>query len=231
MKILFIHADYIEYEVKEKAIDNAEEIEAKKDSMENALVAFISVERDDEWHGKAIEEIKDIASKLNVENIMLYPYAHLSTNLASPQKAMEMLKNIEEELKKEYNVKRAPFGWYKAFKLSCKGHPLAELSRQIECKKEEEKEEVVSNWYILTPEGELIEAEKFDFKGYEGLKKFYEYEAFGSRKVEKEPAHIKLMKEHELVDYESGSDYGNMRWYPKGYLIKDCLKKRWRKFV
>ena len=226
MKILFIHADYIEYEVKEKAIDNAEEIEAKKDSMENALVTFISVERDDEWHGKAIEEIKDIASKLNVENIMLYPYAHLSTNLASPQKAMEMLKNIEEELKKEYNVKRAPFGWYKAFKLSCKGHPLAELSRQIECKKEEEKEEVVSNWYILTPKGELIEAEKFDFKGYEGLKKFYEYEAFGSRKVEKEPAHIKLMKEHELVDYESGSDYGNMRWYPKGYLIKRLLEEK-----
>ena len=26
---------------------------------------------------------------------------------------------------------RSPFGWYKAFKLSCKGHPLSELSREI----------------------------------------------------------------------------------------------------
>ncbi|HHF56426.1 MAG TPA: threonine--tRNA ligase, partial [Thermoplasmatales archaeon] len=155
MKILFIHADYIEYEVKEKAIDSAEEVERKKDGMEEALVAFISVEEDDEWHGKAVEEIKNVAEMLNTRNILLYPYAHLSSNLASPHKAMEMLHAIEKELKKEYNVKHAPFGWYKAFKISCKGHPLAELSRQVECRKEEEeeKEEVKSEWYILTPDG------------------------------------------------------------------------------
>ena len=226
MKILFIHADYIEYEIKEKAIENAEEVENKKDKMEEALVAFISVEDEDEWHGKAVEEIKNVASVLNTKNIMLYPYAHLSSNLASPQKAMEILKAIEEDLE-EYNVKRAPFGWYKAFKISCKGHPLAELSRSIECKKEEEKEEEIkSEWYILTPDGKLTEAEKFDFTGYEELKKFYEYEAFGSRKVEEQPAHIKLMIEHELVDYEAGSDYGNMRWYPKGYLIKRLMEEK-----
>ncbi len=227
MKILFIHADFIEYEAKEKAIESAEEIQNKKDRMEEALVAFISVEEDDEWHEKAVEEIKNVASMLNTKNIMLYPYAHLSSNLASPEKAVEILKAIEEELGNEYNVKRAPFGWYKAFKISCKGHPLAELSRQIECKKEEEvKEEVKSEWYILTPDGELIEAEKFDFTGHEELKKFYEYEAFGSRKAEEEPAHIRLMIEHELVDYEPGSDYGNMRWYPKGYLIKRLLEEK-----
>jgi len=28
-------------------------------------------------------------------------------------------------------VKRSPFGWYKAFTISCKGHPLSELSREI----------------------------------------------------------------------------------------------------
>jgi len=227
MKILFIHADFIEYEAKEKAIENAEEIQNKKDRMEEVLVAFISVEEDDEWHEKAVEEIKNVASMLNTKNIMLYPYAHLSSNLASPEKAVEILKAIEKELSNEHNVKRAPFGWYKAFKISCKGHPLAELSRQIECKKEEEiKEEVKSEWYILTPDGELIEAEKFDFTGHEELKKFYEYEAFGSRKAEEEPAHIKLMIEHELVDYEPGSDYGNMRWYPKGYLIKRLLEEK-----
>ena len=226
MKILFIHADYIEYEIKEKAIENAEEVENKKDKMEEALVAFISVEDEDEWHGKAVEEIENVASMLNTKNIMLYPYAHLSRNLAPPQKAMEILKAIEEDLE-EYNVKRAPFGWYKAFKISCKGHPLAELSRSIECKKEEEKEEEIkSEWYILTPDGKLTEAEKFDFTGYEELRKFYEYEAFGSRKVEEEPAHIKLMIEHGLVDYEAGSDYGNMRWYPKGYLIKRLMEEK-----
>ena len=109
MKILFIHADFIEYEAKEKAIENAEEIQNKKDRMEEVLVAFISVEEDDEWHEKAVEEIKNVASMLNTKNIMLYPYAHLSSNLASPEKAVEILKAIEKELSNEHNVKRAPF--------------------------------------------------------------------------------------------------------------------------
>ena len=226
MKILFIHADHMEYEAREKAIEGAEEIERKSDSMNDVLVAFVSVEEDDEWHGRAVEEIRNVAEMVNADNIMLYPYAHLSSNLAPPSKAVEMLKNIEEDLKKDYNVKRSPFGWYKAFKISCKGHPLSELSRHVECKKEEEKEEIKSEWYILTPEGELIEADKFDFKGHEELKKFYEYEAHGSRIASSEPAHVRLMKEHELVDYEPGSDYGNMRWYPKGYLIKRLIEEK-----
>ncbi|MEM4230770.1 MAG: threonine--tRNA ligase, partial [Candidatus Pacearchaeota archaeon] len=32
---------------------------------------------------------------------------------------------------KEFNVIRAPFGYYKEFELKCKGHPLAELSREL----------------------------------------------------------------------------------------------------
>jgi threonyl-tRNA synthetase len=226
MKILFIHADFIEYEVKEKAIEKAEERDIKNDRMENALVSFISVEKDDEDYEIACNEIRNVADMVNTRNIMLYPYAHLSSELASPENAIEILKNIEENLKKDYNVKRAPFGWYKSFKIGCKGHPLSELSRHIICRKEEKEEEIISEWYVLTPEGELIEAEKFDFSNNEELKKFYEYEAFGSRRAEEEPAHIKLMREHEIVDYENASDYGNMRWYPKGYLIKRLLEEK-----
>ena len=227
MKILFIHADSIEYSITEKAVDAAEEIERESDSMEDALVAFISVEKDDVSPDNAVEEIKKVASMLNTQNIMLYPYAHLSSELAPPQQAIAMLKALEEALGEEYTVKRSPFGWYKSFRISCKGHPLSELSRQIACAPPEEaREEVHSSWYIATPEGELIAAEKFDFTGYEELRAFYEYEAFGSRKADAEPAHVALMREHELVDYEEGSDYGNMRWYPKGYLIKRLLEEK-----
>ena len=225
MKILFLHTDYIEYEVKEKAIDGAEEPKLNRDGMKEALVAFISVEKDD-THKAGVDEIKKIASMVNAKNIMLYPYAHLSSSLASPENAIDVLKKMEKELKKEYNIKRAPFGWYKAFKLSCKGHPLAELSREVKEEEEKVAEEITSRWYVLTPDGNLIEANKFDFKGYDELKKFYEYEAFGSRKSDIKPAHIKLMQDLELVDYEDGSDYGNMRWYPKGYLIKRLLEEK-----
>ncbi|HHH83848.1 MAG TPA: hypothetical protein ENL29_00065, partial [Thermoplasmatales archaeon] len=40
MKILLLHTDYIEYEAKEKAIDGADEIDIKKDRLDEALAVF-----------------------------------------------------------------------------------------------------------------------------------------------------------------------------------------------
>jgi threonyl-tRNA synthetase len=42
MKLLFIHSDYIEYEVKEKAIPLPEEIKTTKDRLDEALTVFIA---------------------------------------------------------------------------------------------------------------------------------------------------------------------------------------------
>lgn len=241
--MLLIHSDYLEYEVKDKALKKPEEIseEQKRGRLEEVLAVFVSVEKVDKQNPeevveKAVVEIKDVASQVKAQSIFVYPFAHLSSELASPDVALKILKTIEEKLKEEgFNVKRAPFGYYKAFKLSCKGHPLAELSRTIvpgEVKKEEEvpealkkEEELVSYWYILTPEGELIEVDKFDFTGHENLKKFASYEISKSRIAEKEPPHVKIMLEQELVDYEPGSDPGNLRYYPKGRLIKSLLEQ------
>ncbi|MBI4983483.1 hypothetical protein HZC32_02465, partial [Candidatus Woesearchaeota archaeon] len=41
------------------------------------------------------------------------------------------MKEAEKILSRECQVTRAPFGWYKAFNISCKGHPLSELSRSF----------------------------------------------------------------------------------------------------
>ena len=42
------------------------------------------------------------------------------------------MKDTEKILQgKKYQVTRAPFGWYKSFTISCKGHPLSELSREF----------------------------------------------------------------------------------------------------
>jgi len=242
MRILLIHSDYLEYEVKDKALKKPEEISEnqKKGRLDEVLAVFMSVEKVDEQNPeeivkKAVKEIEEVVSQVKTNNIFVYPFAHLSSELGSPDVALRILKEIENELKnKGYNVRRAPFGYYKAFKLSCKGHPLAELSRTIvpgEAKKEEEvpealkkEEELVSYWYILTPEGELVEVDKFDFSGYENLKKFANYEINKSRVVTEEPPHVKIMLEQELVDYEEGSDPGNLRYYPKGRLIKSLLE-------
>jgi len=137
MKILTIHADFIEFEAKKKAFNGAEESVSKdRHKVEECLVVFTAVEKRDEANLKAvtdryIKEIKDIAQQVKTDNIVLYPYAHLSSSLSSPKEAEQLMKDAEKLLSKEYKVTRAPFGWYKSFDISCKGHPLSELSREF----------------------------------------------------------------------------------------------------
>ena len=250
MQLLLIHSDYIEYEVK-KSTPVAEKIEdpMKSGRLEDALTVFIAVEKTDEVNPdevvqKGISEIEKVIGQVKTNNVMLYPYAHLSSNLSSPKVAVYVLTAMEKELSGKYTVKRAPFGWYKAFKISCKGHPLSELSRSISPENKdgvnvvcalEGKPEVVSEalkaestaksyWHILTPDGELHEMDGFDFKGHENLSKFVDYEISKKREVEKAPPHVELMRRLEIADYEPGSDSGNMRFYPKGRLIKSLLE-------
>jgi threonyl-tRNA synthetase len=235
MKLLLIHSDFIEYEVKEKAIPHPEEVKTTKDRLDEALTVFIAVEKVDEKSPtqaveEAAREIIRTAEQLKVKNIMLYPYAHLSSDLASAKAGKDILVLLEQEVKKQkFTVKRSPFGWYKAFTISCKGHPLSELSREIipgkEKKAVEKERGIISQWYILTPNGELIDADKFKFSGHDELKLLYEYESSGTRKIVGEPPHVKMMQSQELVDYEPASDSGNFRWYPKGRMIKGLLEQ------
>lgn len=230
MRLLLIHADYIEYEVKEKT-KLAEDFEGKGDRVEEVLVVFTSVEKGDneEVVKRAVEEIKDTAKKVGANRILIYPYAHLSSNLADPETAINLLRMLESELK-DFEVKRAPFGWYKAFQLSCKGHPLSELSKEIMGEEAEvtkalkDEKKVVSHWFILKPDGELVKVEDFDFKGFENLKKFARYEMEKRRAVDAIPAHVEFMQKLEIADYEGASDSGHIKFYPKGRLIKSLLE-------
>lgn len=137
MKILTIHADFIEFEPRTKAFKGAEEGVAKgKQRVNECLVVFTAVEKADEKNiqetvKRYVSEVKSVAEQVKTKTIVLYPYAHLSSSLASPGPALEVMKQAEKELQKEFSVTRAPFGWYKAFDISCKGHPLSELSREF----------------------------------------------------------------------------------------------------
>jgi len=89
MKLLLIHADYMEYEVKKKT-KLAEPFDGKGERVEEVLVAFTSVERGDNEDvvRRAAEAIREVAEKVNARRIMIYPYAHLSSNLADADTAV-----------------------------------------------------------------------------------------------------------------------------------------------
>lgn len=251
MRILFNHADSFEFEVTKKAISNPEEItdQSRAGKSQNSLVAFMAVEKTDEGKEdavaeRAVAEVEDVYKKVGAGNIVVYPYAHLSSNLSSPAVAKNVLDMVYEKLKSRgYTTTKAPFGWYKAFRIECKGHPLSELSREIiieeidksKAQKLEESEalkaesKMVSSWAVLTPDGKMHPLHHeglkgFDFSKHPNLKKFAAYELVKSRDVDKVPPHVVLMRRLELVDYEPGSDPGNLRYYPKGRLVKSLLE-------
>jgi len=230
MRLLLIHSDYIEYEAKKKT-KMAEEGAVLSDKETEALTVFCAVESIDgeDLEGvilQGIEEIKKTAGQVNVNKIVIYPYAHLSSDLASPDTAITVLNALKTGLETEgFAVKRAPFGWYKSFKISCKGHPLSELSKTIvpgeEGMVKKEKKEVTHDWFVLTPDGK-----QHDYKEYLDDSPFgclVKKELGVAVPVGGEPAHVDLMRGKELVDYEPASDVGCLRWMPKGKLVRDLL--------
>ena len=238
MRILQLHSNFIEYKPIQKEIATAEEAEKKEKRLEEIVVLFTAVEEgDNEAVGKkAIEEVQAFLEKLKVNRILIYPYAHLSSNLAKPAEALRVVKAMEAYAKeRDLETYRAPFGWNKQFTISIKGHPLAEQSRVILPAEEEKKKEKVSEavkaeeklksfWFILEPNGRMVPVEEFDFRGHENLEKFARYEISKVRASQQMPPHVILMRRLEMVDYELGSDPGNLRWYPKGRLVKSLLE-------
>jgi threonyl-tRNA synthetase len=136
VRILSIHADRMWYHATRKT-KMAEVPAAREDAMDNCVVLFCCVEKLDENNpGHVIESAtKNILSRLanlKVNEVMIYPYAHLTSTLGSPDCALMILRGLEDSLRAgSVEVKRAPFGWYKEFEIHGKGHPLADLSMTI----------------------------------------------------------------------------------------------------
>src|SRR3989338_3165142 len=135
MRIISLHCDYIRFKPLKKAIKEREEISDKEEKeVKEPLVVLMAVEKGD--NDGSVNELVDSVSKtakeVGAKNIVLYPYAHLSSNLSSPSVALEILKKVHKMVeKKGFNVVHAPFGYYKEFELKCKGHPLSELSKEF----------------------------------------------------------------------------------------------------
>ena len=98
MRILQLHCDSIEYTPTQKEIKSAEEIEPKKTRIEEVVVCFTAVEENDDSDvaKNAIIDIQKSMKQIGCNKLLLYPYAHLSSNLASPGTGLKILKEMQE---------------------------------------------------------------------------------------------------------------------------------------
>ena len=140
LRFLSFHVNYFWYKVTKKGrssiIEKITE-ENKENQVENALVLFISMEKQDETSQglikRSIIEIEKITTQLKISNIVIIPFAHLFGQLSTLEFAFESFKEIESILKlKGFSVIRLPFGWFNELEMKAKGHPLSRISRTIE---------------------------------------------------------------------------------------------------
>jgi threonyl-tRNA synthetase len=229
MRTLYIHADFMEYEVK-KPTPMAEAVadQERTGRMEEVLVAFLTVERGDQDKVEAVAsqasaDIIGTAEKVGAERIMLYPYAHLSPDLADAETGKRVLREIERMIAaKGWQVHRAPFGWYKAFRISCKGHPLSELSREIVGEEAPPAPKGEERFLVLLPDGSEV-----DPRGFEGGSECFQI-MMAKEALKKEWPSTGEVKYTRLckkfgINWESMSDAGHMCFSPKGALMFDLV--------
>ncbi len=255
MRLLQLHSDFVEYQPIAKEIREAEEnVSRSKVRFEDLVVTLVSIENGDDENLAviAVNEIERYLATVKSKSLLIYPYAHLTSDLALPERALELIMSIEKFAKERFvDVNRAPFGWTKAFEIKVKGHPLAEnykiVTKQAsniapvvassgdriinswETKVSSalrEEEKLDSIWYILDPDGKLSPIKDYKFKvGDQNLHTLANYEMAKKRSTAEQPAHVRLMKRMGIADYEPASDVGNLRYYPKGKLMKSLIEQ------
>ena len=133
------HCDYLKWEVKKRSKSSlVEDIKKKDGFIRCVLVVFIAAEGVDQKNPedvieKTVESIEEVAKKIGVERIVLFPFVHLFPESLPPAEfAYNCLLKISDGIKKKgFETERVPFGWYKMHEIRCKGHPLSQLSRTI----------------------------------------------------------------------------------------------------
>ncbi|MBS7645519.1 MAG: threonine--tRNA ligase [Candidatus Bathyarchaeia archaeon] len=234
MKMLVIHADHFEYEVTGKAVGDAEPLPegSSKASLRDALVCFCTVEGGDGVDvglvaERACREIRDLAGKLGVDTVVIYPYAHLSGDLADASVALQVLDGLANGLASSFRVVKGPFGWYKRFLIRCKGHPLAESFRSISAAEgggaAAVLEEVPTEYRILTPDGGEYDPAEYEFpSGEEDFKALVLKEALKRETPGGTPRLLDYCRKFG-IDWEPFSDVGHMRYGPEASIMFDLI--------
>ena len=229
MRILAIHARTFSYDIVKPAIEEPEGVSSDlKKQFENVLVLFTSIENTDEPDvvEDAVAEIRGLIEQIKPAEVLIYPYAHLSADLAPPHKAVEILNKLHEKASSSLQipVHKAPFGWYKSFKLECYGHPLSELSRTITRRSTAQRRPIEKKYFIMTKDGELLKPEEFDYSEYPELRVLVDKEVYG-RELEGGENRVNDYSKKFGFEWEPMSDHGHMRYNPPAVVIMDAVSR------
>lgn len=136
MKTLMYLASHFTFRPHEKILPSAADF-GEEVRVEEAAVIFVHCEPQDEaapagLETRFVKNVKWIAGKRSLKNVVLHSFTHLAEASASPQFAEAFLQGAATRLRATgYNVTLTPFGWTCAWELSVYGESLAKVFKSL----------------------------------------------------------------------------------------------------
>lgn len=133
MKVLVMYVNEFSYLPAKKNLEEAEETTVGN-SFQDAVLAFIQVEEDDEAKDvksrekKLVNHLKWAARKNNSKRVILHSFAHLSESKASVAFTKELFDLAEKRLQNaDFETAQTPFGYFLDLKIDAPGFSLARI--------------------------------------------------------------------------------------------------------
>jgi len=135
VKLLLFQAKRFYWQSFSKTLEDVADQDVSE-TVENTLVVFLHAEAEDEakpkLETKVVKNIKWLANKRGLKNIVLHSFTHLSGSTASPEFAHDLLNRLDERLTTTgYQVWQTPFGYFCEWDLSVFGDSLAKVFKEI----------------------------------------------------------------------------------------------------
>ncbi len=136
MRLLMFQAKRFWWKSFSKTLENVEDIQSEDQATE-AVVVFMHVEakdaanRDDVFR-KTLKNVKWLANKRELKNVVLHSFTHLGGENAEPEFAAAFIIELSERLTATgYAVKITPFGYFNEWELSVYGESLGKVWKEI----------------------------------------------------------------------------------------------------
>jgi hypothetical protein len=134
MRVLFWYCDRFDWKPAFQALPDASEAEPADN--ENCVVAFIHVEPQDlesesSAETKLVKNVKWLARKWKITEIILHSFTHLGEEKAEAGEARALLGRVQKRLENAgYAVAQTPYGYFLDLVIQARGHPLARVFKQ-----------------------------------------------------------------------------------------------------
>lgn len=136
MKLLLFQAKHFWWKSFSKTLEDVSEVNVEE-TVADAVIVFLHAEEEDEVKGnslltKTLKNIKWLANKRGLKNIVLHSFTHLSDSTASSDYAQAFLESAVERLRGTgYNVWLTPFGYFCEWDLAVYGESLAKVFKSL----------------------------------------------------------------------------------------------------